>query len=183
MPRKSSVVLLLFVLLAAGPSPAETVTVLTQQQVKSFLAVWSELEALAAGSTKKEGAVRLPSADRGNPFSQLMKDIENNESHSQFIDIIEKNGYANIQDWGAVADQIMQAYMAVRMDRMYPQLEAEVASLRRKVEENPSLSAREKQALIEELQSTLTVATQFQASEAEKAAVRPYMQTIDRIFR
>ncbi len=182
MTEWRAVIFAILVLLVAGPVWAQAVAALSEQQVKSFLAVWSELEGLGQRLPREDRVAGKPSLGNDNPFSRLMKEIESGANHKEFQRIIEGHGYETIQDWGTVAERVMQAYMAVQMDRRLPQLEAEAASLLQKIEENPSISAREKQALIDELQSTLRFANQFQANEAEKAAVRPHMQAIGRVL-
>lgn len=166
--------------LAFAAAPALAADPLTEDQVQRFVKTLAPVHEMGARLEKDGTLERF--ADRepliGKEFSPYSTAVANLKArapaeHQILAGIVRPHGFSTDQ-WGAVGDRVMTAYMALRMDQESPNAAAQMKDF------DPSMLAQMPPAMrgqIERVMAMLETARRTPA--ADKAAVKPMMKAIE----
>lgn len=157
--------LLLLLLFQAGANAAG----LTDAQVRSTLAALQELE--ATFGSRGEGASADLRAFTGSPA-----DTE------QALVILDRHGFASIEEWTTVTRRVVNAYMAVKFVDQQPDAEAEMARARAEIEAS-DMSPEQKVQMLAMMEQTLAAMSRMADAPSEDVAtVRRMLPELDAYF-
>ena len=174
----------LLLLLSGIPAIAAAEGALTGSQIEKFLSTWAPLQALGE-KYSLEFENSPPPAMNGeegfNPFMSSLAMIQGHKAYGEFQTILSKAGFASSEEWAMTANRIMRAYMAATIDTSeFSQSREEINQAIKDVQNNPHISNTQKQAIINNLKSSLSMMTSMKnISQDDLDAVKPYLGKIE----
>jgi hypothetical protein len=103
--------------------------------------------------------------------------------HGEIRRIIGRHGFSSGDQWAAVGSRIMNAYSAMHMDEESPEFQREMQQAIREIDQNPHLSAEQKEMMRNQMQMAMGMMTQMaDAPAADVAAVRANRAKLDQVF-
>ncbi len=185
MIKKLFAVAGLCVLLTGMPVLATAESPLTSSQIEKFLDTWSPLQQLGSKYTLDFQNSPPPEIDAEQGFNPFLSSLENLKQHGaygEFITIISGAGFSSPEEWAMTANRIMQAYMASSFESgEYSMSGDEIASAIKEVQDNPHISAAQKQAIVNNLETSLAMmASMKNVSQDDLNAVKPYLGKIEK---
>ncbi len=158
--------------LAAGP--------LTEDEVQRFVKTLAPVHEMGARLEKNGTLERF--ADRepliGKEFSPYSTAVANLKAkapaeHQVLAGIIRPHGFST-DEWGAVGDRVMTAYMALRMEEENPNAMKQMNGV------DPSMLAQMPPAMRSQMERVMAMMeTVGKTPAADKAAVKPMMKAIE----
>lgn len=161
---------------------------LEDAEVESFIDSLGDLRALSTkhddlevwGGSGAPGSRRSPGAEV-NWMSDWVDEIEGHPGYSEFEDTVEEHGFTGPEHWGQVGDRVLTAYFAATMDQQAPAMQAQIEERMHELENDPNMTAEEKQIMKETLNSSMAqVGAGSNLPSADIEAVRPYMDDLQR---
>jgi hypothetical protein len=158
---------LLLVLLPASTSAAG----LTEAQVRGTLGAIQELEETFGQARGGQGPGVDPRA-----FAGSQADVDT------ALAILRRHGFTGVEEWTAVAQRVVNAYMAVKFADEQPDAEAELARARAEIEAS-DMSPEQKQQMLAMLARSLDSMRAMTSAPAEDVAtVRGMLPELDAYF-
>ncbi len=167
-PRRPHLLVLLILLLMAAPLPAAG---LTEAQVRGTLAAIQELEATFGQNGRDQGA----SPDLRD-FAGSQADID------RAMAILRRHGFSSVEEWTAIAQRVVNAYMAITFADEQPDAEAELARARAEIEASDMSPEQKRQMLAMLEQSMASLRTMSSAPPEDIATVRGLQPELDAYF-
>lgn len=166
-PLRLHLLSLLLVLLPATSFAAG----LTEAQVRGTLGAIQELEATFGRQGHDQG-----------PGTDLRAFAGNQADVDRAMAILRRHGFASVEEWTAVAQRVVNAYMAVKFADEQPDAEAELARARAEIEAS-DMSPEQKQQMLEMLTRSLASMRAMASAPAEDVAtVRGMLPELDAYF-
>lgn len=97
--------------------------------------------------------------------------------YSEAENVVQKAGYDSLEQWGDIQLRIVKAVMSIEIEKGYAS--GEIQSHLDQIKNNPHISEEQKAMALNMIQSSIDMAKSMaNASPADKAAVKPYIQQI-----
>ena len=161
---------------------------LAAEDVRAFVAALPE--AGAWGEEHRQRFVRPQPADGDDtgahiatPFTSAVEAIRAQGEAEELEAIVRRHGFTGLDHWGQVGDRLMRAYLALRIDAEQPLVRQQMQEARERVQASVNLSAERKQQMLTMMDSAVETMRMVEAPEADKAAVRPHLEALERAFR
>ena len=167
-PPRLLLPLLLMLLLTGAPLQAAG---LTEAQVRGTLGAIQELEATFGQSGQDQGANTDLRAFAGN-----QADID------KAMAILRRHGFETVEEWTAVAQRVVNAYMALKFADEQPDAEAEMARARAEIEASDMSPEQKQQMLAMMAQSMASMRAMTSAPPEDVATVRSLQPELDAYF-
>ena len=185
---RSSIASLLAIGLAAGiaavqPAAAATDT-LTAKEVKSALATTEELRPLHEkyGPQIAEYAKTVKRPEPGADHCKLTPEVKAAPGFAEMEKVVKKNGFANGEAYCRAMDELIRAYMAVRVEEQAPLLEQKLQEARAQIEADANMKPEEKQQLLARLTEHPAIRAARNVPEADKRIVAEFRPQLDAAF-
>jgi hypothetical protein len=153
-PRRFAAAVLFVLALAAATSPgalaegkAPGQIMLTRDHVSRFLAAYPKVRAIGLEHARKDGR-ELSKVD--DPLSTLVRLGSDDGLKAEIDGVVKENGFAGIQEWFKVSQNIALAYAALKRPSD-AKVSAEVEKAISKIEKNNFLPANQKKKLISDI--------------------------------
>ncbi|MFC7048877.1 hypothetical protein [Emcibacter nanhaiensis] len=184
MIKKLCTAVALFFLLSGLPFLATAGSSLSGNQIEKFLSTWAPLQELGSKYSLdfESSAPPQSGGESGfNPFMSSVAMIQGHKAYGEFQDILAKAGFSSPEEWALTANRVMQAYMAATIDSSeFSQSREEIDQAIKDVQSNPHISDAQKQAIIANLQTSLSMMTSMKnISQDDLDAVKPYLGKIE----
>ncbi|GAB7081709.1 hypothetical protein [Megalodesulfovibrio paquesii] len=168
--------------LAADPA----VTPLTAADVQGFIASMHELRpifAAAGGADPADKTRNAPDAPAPEGPIDASQWLTLAATQPKALAVLQKHGFT-AERWGAVAEQIMQAYTSLKLGPEGANARAQIQSSLTQLEQQPGLSAEDKQLIRQQMQESLRQMDQMaeESSKADQETVRPFLSKLDAVF-
>ena len=171
-------------LLIAGPALAQTSGPLTSDLIEGFIVSVRDLQEVGK-KYDGEGLMNPNmSLDEGMeraaaPFSAAIAQIQGHEAYGEMRAVIERHGFSDVQQWALTGDRVMKAFVANKMGAEMPQMDAQMKQALEQIE-NSNMSAAQKETMLQMMQSSVQMMGAYaDVPEADKAAVAPFMSTLE----
>ena len=158
--------LLFFLYLATAQAAA-----LTEAQVLGTIGALKELEE-TFGQAGNGDAART---DLGT-FASSQSDMD------KAMAILRRHGFETVETWTLVTQQVVNAYIAVKMADQQPDIEAEMARARAEIESSNMSPEQKRQMLAMMEQSMASVRSMADASDEDVATVKRVLPELDAYF-
>ncbi|TVR79542.1 MAG: hypothetical protein EA405_12640 [Rhodospirillales bacterium] len=160
---------------------------LAADQVERFIASVAPVTAVIRDHPQdldalSEAIRRAPQPHRLAPFAAAVKQLRSTPAHAALKNAVAGRGFADPEEWAEVADRITRAYATLHLSGQRDALMRRLDQARRAVENNPRLSASDKEALLAELSAGAMIVDRLQAPEADTRAVEPYLDRLREAF-
>lgn len=120
-----------------------------------------------------------PTGDVSNPFAAATRIIESQSWAGEVVDIVQRHGFNDLEDWARTGNRIFLAFMAVQMDVNRPQMEAGLAEALKQIE-NSDMSEDQKAQTRQMLLGANQMASVYASvPEADKKAVAPFLEKLE----
>lgn len=153
---------------------------LTADQVTAFIASHAALRAMQEKYVAEFSGANNPNA--ANPFGAVMASIKASQGYDEFEAAIEKQGFDDVEEWAAVANRVTMAYMAIGMEAQRAQMKAQLDQTRKQLEADTTMPPEQKKMLLRQLEASAGMMTGLNVSEADKAAIRPHLDALERVM-
>lgn len=98
-------------------------------------------------------------------------------AYNEAEDVVQKAGFDSLEQWGGIQIRIVKAAMSIEIEKGYAS--GEIQSHFDQIKNNPHISEEQKAAALNMIQSSIDMANSMSnASPADKAAIKPYLQQI-----
>jgi hypothetical protein len=157
---------------------------LTDAKVKSFVASWSQVAQLFDEHDYEDDEFIDDDEDDEifsavNMISDMLRAMEDDPVYARVDAIARQHGFSSIDEWGAVGDRVMRAAFAVSMGDFGLDAEERLEQAMREIDQNPHLTEEQKQEFLRSMREAAEMRAEVAAApEADKAAVRPYLDEI-----
>lgn len=180
--------LLALVALWSMASTAQAEAPLTAREVQGFAESLEEIETLAARYDESAFELDDEADDPAvNPISVALQQMRRQQAFGAFEAAMQRHGFVDAEHWSRVGDRVVRAYLALTMEREAAVARVETQRSLDEIEQDPNLSAEEKQAMRQMMAGALAgmagMQLAFQSSEADKAVVKEHLALIDRAWR
>jgi hypothetical protein len=152
--RFAAAIVISFILAAAAAAPAAFAAgkdsghvALTRDHIARFLAVYPKIRAIGTRHAKRDGR-ELSKAD--DPLSTLVRLASDDALRSDVEAVVKKNGFASLQEWFKVSQNIALAYAAVKKPAD-PKIAAGVEKAIAEIKKNTLIPEKHKQKLIKNI--------------------------------
>jgi hypothetical protein len=162
-----AVLLMLLLLLIASPLPAAG---LTEAQVRGTLGAIQELEATFGQGGREQGA------------SPDLRDLAGGQDIDRAMAILRRHGFHSVEEWTAIAQRVVNAYMAIKFADEQPDAEAELARARAEIEASDMSPEQKRQMLAMLEQSMAAMRSMSSAPPEDVATVRGLQPELDAYF-
>jgi len=169
---------------------------LTDAQVRSFVASWTEVaqlfdeyddddEFIDEYDDDDEFIDEYDDDDNDEIFSavsmvsDMLKAMEGDPAYARVEAIARQHGFSSIDEWGAVGDRVMRAAFALSMGDFGLAAEERTEQYMREIEQNPHLTEEHRQEILHSMREAAAMRAEVAAApDADKAAVRPYLDAV-----
>jgi len=159
---------------------------LSDAQVRNFVASWSQVAQLFDEYDEDEFMDEDEDDDDDDEsfspttmVSDMLSAIEGDPIHAQVQAIARQHGFSSMDEWGTVGDRVMRAAFALAMGDFGLPTEEHLERSIREIEQNPHLDEQHKQEIIRSMREAAAMSAEVAAApEADKAAVRPYLDEL-----
>jgi hypothetical protein len=171
-------------LLLAGPALAQTSSALTPDVVEGFIVSLRDLQEVGKKYDAEGPMNPNMSLDEGMeraaaPFSAAIAQMQGHEAYGEMLAAIERHGFSDVQQWALTGDRIMKAFVANSMEAETPQMDAQMKQALEQIE-NSNMSAAQKETMLQMMRSSTQMMSAYtDVPAADKAAVAPFMSTIE----
>ena len=177
--RQMTVVLALILSLVSFSAHAEK---LTDNTIRSFITTLEKAQALESEFEDLNNKENIESIDLSKIFSSSVERLKGEDAYDRLEDLVQDNGFNNLDEWAATGDRIYSAWMAIEMADQSPELNQEMKSAMAELENNPNMSDQQKAQMRSMMEAALGV-TQManEAPPADIKAVRPHVKALKTI--
>lgn len=163
---------------AADRKAVKPVAPLTTSQIEAFIASIPDVQrwAMAQDGPMRELTERRFGAGTlaATPFAVGLQQIQGTQAYDQLTDTVRGHGFTEPEMWAATADRVIRALAALQMEESGPTPD-QLDQTRRKVLNDPTLSAAEKEQIL----SSVGMATAMQTAPTEDVeAVSPFAEQL-----
>ena len=163
-------------------------TPLTNRLVKSLVSVMPELKAL--GEKYDQGGAALtplppsnPQQPGASPYASSLARMQGHPAYNEMVEVLQRNGFKDLSEFANVADRVIRAYTALKMQQQRPKMDAQMQEAVRQIESS-KMSANQKKAMIDMIKQSQQAMTAYgSVSESDKAVVGPHLQSLERAFQ
>ena len=175
MPKFRVTSVIVVSLFLATLSWAQNPPPLSADVVESFIASMHDMEEISKNYED--------SGFMGQDLSNAAEMLQKHEAYNEVVTMINNHGFPDVQLWAAVGNQVMKAYAANKLGEEMPGMDEEMQKAVEEIQKS-QMSDTQKQQMIEMLQSSQQIINAYSdVPEADKAAVLPYMSSIDALGR
>lgn len=170
-------------IVALQPATAATDT-LTAKEVRSALATTQELRPLHEkyGPQIQEYAKTVKRPEPGADHCKLTPEVKNAPGFAEMEKVVKKNGFANGEAYCRVMDELIRAYMAVRVEEQAPLLEQKLLEARAQIEADTNMKPEEKQQLLARLTEHPAIRAARNVPAADKQVIAEFRPQLDAAF-
>jgi hypothetical protein len=170
-------------IIVVRPAAAATDT-LTAKEVKAALATTQELRPLHEkyGAQIAEYAKTVKRPEQGADHCKLTPEVKNAPGFAEMEKVVKKNGFANGEAYCRTMDELIRAYMAVRVEEQAPLLEQKLQEARAQIEADANMKPEEKQQLLARLTEHPAIRAARNVPEADKRIVAEFRPQLDAAF-
>lgn len=126
-----------------------------------------------------------PVDDDGDPSSasrMMQAWLQESAHRNEVASILDKHGY-DMESWSAVAQQIVQAYMAVKLGQDGQDVIGQMEESRRAIESSKDLPQEYKAQMLAQMDASMEeLKKSLDAPAADQAAVSPHIEELDTVF-
>ena len=175
MPKFRVTSVIVVSLFLATLSWAQNQAPLTADVVESFIASMHDMEEISKNYED--------SGFMGQDLSNAAEMLQKHEAYNEVVTMINNHGFPDVQLWAAVGNQVMKAFAANKLGEEMPAMDEEMQKAVEEIQKS-QMSDTQKQQMIEMLQSSQQIIDAYSdVPEADKAAVLPFMSSIDALSR
>ncbi len=168
---------------AVQPATAATDT-LTAKEVKSALATTEQLRPLHEkyGAQIAEYAKTVKRPEPGEDHCKLTPEVKGAPGFSEMEKVVKKNGFSSGEAYCRTMDQLIRAYMAVRVEEQAPLLEQKLQEARAQIQADANMKPEEKEQLLARLTEHPAIRAARNVPEADKKLVAEFRPQLDAAF-
>ncbi|WP_417512698.1 hypothetical protein [Marinobacter sp.] len=112
-------------------------------------------------------------------FSSSIEELKGEEAYDRLEDLVQENGFKNLNEWAATGDRIYGAWIAIEMTDQSPELRKEMESAMAEIENSPHMSAQQKAQMRASMEAALGMTKQASAApSADIEAVKPHLEAL-----
>jgi hypothetical protein len=170
--KNSAIVLLLLIASFANAAQA-----LTDKQIQQWL---NSIDAIQQWAEKQEGLDDKMPENTNEMFSAeaMVAQLKSAGLYNDAENIIQDNGFDSPEQWANIQMKIIKAMISLEMDKENVNA-SEIQAQLDKIKNNPSISAEQKEMMINMMQSSMGMMEQMSnAPEADKIALKPFLPQI-----
>lgn len=146
---------------------------LTPDMVQRFIASWPEFKALG----DKLAADRGVDPNAGTPTAAFAAWAKAEDAKAQIDAIVQKHGFASLEDWSRVADSVMIAY-SYDEEELSDERLAEILA---EVEASPQVPADQKAAAAEQVREYFAAARVMRPLPGNSETIEPFRDELDTV--
>ena len=150
---------------AQNPAP------LTTDLVERFIASMEDMQEI----NKKYENSGILSQD----FSNTAVILQNHEAYNEVVTVINNHGFTDINLWATVGGQVMKAYAANKLGKEMPAIDEQMQKATEEIQKSNMTDTQKQQMMEMLLSSQQMIGTYSNVPEADKAAVLPFLSSID----
>lgn len=162
------------VMLTASIAQAEQP--LTNQQIEQWL---SSIDSIQKWAESNEALQDDPTQDPNDSFSadMLINQLKAANLYDEAEDIIQENGFDSPEQWADIQMRIIKSMISLEIEK--ENINADVQAQLDQIKNNPSIPDEQKEMMMNMMQSSMKMMESMSnASPADKAAIKPYIQQI-----
>jgi hypothetical protein len=167
---------------ALRPTPA--VAALTAKEVKAALATTQELRPLhekyAAQIAEYAKTVKRP--EPGEDHCKLTPEVKGAPGFNEMEKVVKKNGFTSGEEYCRTMDELVRAYMAVRVEEQAPMLEQKLQEARAQIQADTNMKPEEKEQLLARLTEHPAIRAARGVPDADKKIVAEFRPQLDAAF-
>ncbi|MFO1127627.1 MAG: hypothetical protein U1E66_04215 [Rhodospirillales bacterium] len=172
--------------MALSPSAfaAATTDTLTAKEIKQALATTEQLRPLHEkyGAQIAEYAKTVKRPEPGEDHCKLTPEVKGAPGFAEMEKVVKKNGFASGEAYCRTMDQLIRAYMAVRVEEQAPLLQEKLQEARAQIEADPNMKPEEKEQLLARLTEHPALRAAHAVPEADKKLVAQFRPQLDAAF-
>jgi len=151
---------------------------LSPKQVEGFVGTMKELKPFFDTYSDEVG-----DDSESTTTSELMSDwTASFKEYKEVQDILKKHNY-DMNSWSVVSQQIIQAYMALKLGADGKNVVAEMQDSLKGMESSPDIPAEQKAEIRKQMQKSIAeFEKSLKASKVDQDAVKPFTKQLDELF-
>jgi len=152
---------------------------LTDSTIRSFITTLEKAQAMEPEFEELNDTGNNEALDLSRIFSSAVEEMEGEEIYGRLEDLVQKNGFRNLDEWATTGDRIYRAWIAIEMKNQSPEFEKEMRSAMAEMDNNPHMSAEQKAQIRASMQTALGLTQKANdAPPADIEAVKPHMEAL-----
>lgn len=113
------------------------------------------------------------------PFSASLGEMRKSEGYDELVATVKRHGFDSVEQWAAVGDRSMRAYLAAKMETEMPKMDAQMEKLRGQLAQS-GMSMDQQKAMMKMMDASSQTLSAFQdVPEADKSAIAPFVEQFD----
>ncbi len=117
------------------------------------------------------------------PFTSALAQMRTHQAHEELLAIVQRRGFADLEQWAQTGDRVMRAYVAATMGAAAPQMNDPMKQALEQLERS-GMSASQKEQMRQMMMSSQQMMGALDdVPAADKAAVTPFIPMIDALDR
>ena len=172
---------LLFTSVLAAPAVAQhDEAPLTTRQVGAFLDSLPDLHSWAERAEQKYSDIEYDgdAEDFSAAYSAMIAGLQTHEMLEDITRIVKRHGFDSVESWSMVGNRMISAYVALKYEQTSPERNAALKEALERIDES-EIDEEQKEAMRQMLMATQNAFAGFDASDADKRAVAPFMERIE----
>lgn len=175
-------------LLVASQVFAQSSPPLTAEVVEAFVGSVPEIRQVG----EKYDATPLvePSGSMGDamkqataPFTAAVAQMRTHQAHEELLAIVQRRGFADLEQWAQTGDRVMRAFVAAKMDAEAPRMNDQMKQALEQLERSGMPASQKEQMRQMMMSSQQMMGALNDVPAADKAAVTPFIPMIDALDR
>lgn len=165
-------------------APAPASAALTAKNVQAALATTQELRPLHEkyGPQIAEYAKTIKRPEPGEDHCKLTPEVKGAPGFAEMEKVVKKNGFASGEAYCRTMDELVRAYMAVRVEEQAPLLEQKLQEARTQIEADQNMKPEEKEQLLGRLTEHPAIRAARAVPDADKKLVAEFRPQLDAAF-
>ncbi|MBS3804133.1 MAG: hypothetical protein KGY54_06250 [Oleiphilaceae bacterium] len=178
--------MLLALLLAAGPAQAQQSQPLTNSQIENFIASLKDLRSLDADFERfapdlTKGFAAIPNL--ATLISDAVARMAGTPLRAELDEVVRDQGFDNATTWGKTGDRILNAYIAHQAGAQDQALRDKIAQAVKRIDDNPDMTDAQKRQMKALIGGTVAyVEAMVSAPQEDMEAVEPYLVDLNRLL-
>ncbi len=178
------VIIVVTSLLFTVSTSAQSAELLTPQNIEGYIDSVRDLQEIS----KKYGAEKIVNPDNSSggsmtgaasPFSTAIAQMQGQQANDEMLEVINRHGFSDLDQWGTTADRIMRAFAANSMKTGLPRMEEQMQQALEQIEKS-NMTDTQKDAMLQIMQSSSQMMDIYaDVPETDKAAVFPFMSDLE----
>lgn len=157
-------------------STAQAEQPLTNQQIEQWL---SSIDSIQKWAESNEALQDESAQGPNDSFSadMLINQLKAANLYDEAEDIIQENGFDSPEQWADIQMRIIKSMISLEIEK--ENVDADVQAQLDQIKNNPSIPDEQKEMMMNMMQSSMKMMESMSnASPADKAAIKPYIQQI-----